>query len=691
MTPVFISVVGTQASGTLQPLMWLHSSAGPVRIYLFYTSFTKDVAERVAEFIRQGGYGDVELQWIDDETDTEQSAPAVIERIVKQAREDGAPVYINLTGGTNYLVAAIILKIEHYKPFYIHATDDRIVITDAEREAYDQRRLPPALKPEELLLRQGVDFETEAPNPEEHESRPFTRIMKEEKIREPEGALKNVRINDYVFDYVWNSGNNKLCFFKDWRMRCASAGDRRERDRDFAQWSKDRSRCGQLFDKKVYALVSDELTQQRLRENSNCRITPILYDAPNPKITGAVSAAAEELNNIFCKKPPRIREQGLKVPAPAAATPLRDNTLVVCVGTKLLSTLLAIWSHKPKHVVLAYSRNNRDIEGYIKNLLPAAKELGVESVEAVNFSLEGIHADVALPEPGPDNPRVLTNITPGTKGHAAMLARWAARHGFEAWSIDRSRNRCQPLNASCPPVPICGSDPAAMLKLSGIELHSEGKSAAELEQDADWLNAMLEFMRKADAAGIDFGRFFKEKHLKVGNNQLQVRNKSYLLRLDGKEYRIRNEKDSSLLEKLCAWSLITAGASHVRVNLEYAWNEANRSLLAQRHGGAWSQMELDVLGFFDGDVVLISCKAYDLFNHDDAEGCVSYEEAVQNAATSAGAVDQFALALVAHAGVAGEPAGGKARLVGWREICHPEKLAGIIRELSVSKSTTRKG
>lgn len=688
---MFVSIVGTQALGTLEPLLLLKSREGKLPVRLLYTSKTRGVAERLQEYIREHDQGEAVLIEVPISLDHDNSAPKVGRALAEEAGEEGRRICFNTDGGLNFMIVATALALEPYKPLYIQATKERGVLTDSITGTHYAIRLKDSLLPQEILHIQDVDYEANLKKNPDESDYPLAKVLKDAGIALQMNCISNVRIDNQVFDYVWNTGNNRLTLVKDWRFHVPSEKERLHRDRDLAQWSKDRNRSSQMYDKTLYAVVGDKKSQQRLEEDSNGQIRTIFYRRPQKGRPTDTPEAHDQLKEIFRSKPQKVTEGALKIPAGQDLPLLKDDTLVTCLGTDLITTMLAICSHKPKHVLLCYSPENQLVEQYAERICQHAKELGVETVSLAKFRLEGLYAEQVLPQAEP-GARIVINISPGTKGQGVMLARWAAANGFEVWSINGRQGVCSPIfvSESVQSVPLEICDPALLFQLLGRELDNAGTTERELASDFAWLDALLAFMRYCDEAGMDADEAFARGYLKAGKNELKKGPDRWHLKVDGRTYRFKREGKGVWFEKLCARALLNAGASHVRLNLALKWNKDNWEDLSRKHGPdkVTPRMELDVLGAFRGKLVLISAKSYDLLKVKPGDERASLSEAVQDARNTSNSLDKFALSIVTHMGSTKQSGNERVALLTWGELCRPDELADLLMKLASRQQTT---
>lgn len=691
---VFVSVLGTQLLGTLQPLMAFVELEGPVKSFFLLTSKLQPRAEALRDFVAAHGLGCAETIPCAASPQAPDYAPALIGKIAADAAQLNQRVCLNVDGGLNYLIAAIVPILEPYKPLYIQTSRDRAVILDCASGVWSRRPLPKALPVSELLELQGV---TATPAGEMHKDRcvdmPFRKYAREQGISLPDNSLADVEIGGVVFDLVWNPGNNRLHFFKDWRFRIDDDKERLARERELAKWSKDRTRCGDIHDKSVTVLVWNAKSEQRLLENSGGKITVV-------NIAKGVNSGsdAEKLKNVLKVKLPRVRNAEWEEPEQAEFAPMQDNTLVTAIGDNFITTFLAIASHKPDHVILCHDFTNPDIVRVAKRLAEYAPLLGLKSVRLANLPIEGVHAARHLPEAAEPGARISVNITPGSKGQTMALSRWAHENGYATWSIYNAKRVCAALEPAPdrPDIPLDLWDPALVLKLLGREILDEGTDQAR-QENPEALDALLAFMRKLVSAGLDINDAFANGYLRAGEDSLKKKGENHLqLAFRGNKHGFRMPR-SGLFEQLCARALANAGATHIRANLKLPWDEEIEKALPPKYfdGGRPHSWEVDVLAVFRGDLINLSAKSYPLLPKAKRDAVIkekggrmdSLEEACAEACNTGAYLGTFALSLVSDLGASKSPLEQKTTVVGWRELCQPEILADYIASLSRRKGT----
>lgn len=683
MNTDFISIVGTQIMGTLHPWLSFVIRYGKGRATLLHTSRTREVAERLLEAGLERGLGEIDLVPISmGLAGSPDCAADTARRLAAEAAANNRRVCFNLDGGLNYMIGDCALAIADYEPIFIQSSRWRCMAYDSKSGEFAKTRLPDPLPVREILDLQGVPYALLESNPDECGEESFSGICAAHKIGLPKNYLKNVEIEGIAFDLVWNPGNNRLRFLKDWRHDM-SPDERLRRERDFAHWSTDRNRSGQLYDKEVFALVRDGKSRERLEEESRGQITVA-------KIWNGLEAQ-KNLETWFKLRAKGGKDERMSAPAHSKAM-LKDRTLVVCMGTNLVSTLLAVCSHKPDHLVLCHVTGDPVVRKHVQQFAELAPELGLASFEAVPFEIDGVFPEQVLPQvPKGQDIDVDVSISAGAKGQGAMLALWAKSHGFGVWSLHNGKRQCVPLHnpRGKAPIPFDLCDPHLYFRLQGETLLDCSLDEKGLEADIPAMDALLAFMREAIATGNDEG--ILRYPVKIGQSVLHRPDASaWELRRDGRTYTYRI-KGGQWFEKLCAVALLRAGASHVRVNSAMRWNADNEknSILKHFPDSIPHRLELDVVGVFEGDLLLVSCKSY----FKPPMSGVTMQDLEELASTetrdTGSALGRFGLRILAHMNCpkACTRNGGRVLMVGWRELCRPEELRrqiDVLRKLQQS-------
>lgn len=707
MASVFISMPGHQIMGTLQPwLAFNKRQKEPAQTFLLYTPGvrgTEDVAQRLADFSIERDICIPELIQISTRPSGPDSAPGIVRQIVAEAMARGDEVCFNVDGGMNYLICVCVLELTDLKPMLITASQWKIVLFDWPKYEFFSCLLPDPLPVQTILDLQGVAYDLNVPNPDAFPPAPFLEYCEKNKIALPPNHLKNVGIGGIVFDVVWNPGTNRLCFLKDWRFDISSMNEIKDRERNFTDWSANRKRVNELYDKDVFALVRDEKSEQRLRTQSGGHISPCLLSQHNYAKNRQQKQLWEDdlreflKNGVFGRKAKGGKVRKLE-PGENCGFQLRDSTLVVCIGSNFPSTMQAVAAHKPENLALCFTPADAQVKEAAQRIRDLAPELGLASVELIPWDIEGTFPEESLPKTGGVNPETIdVNITPGAKGQGAMLARWAKKRGFTVWSLKNALEVASPIYNPYdkPDMPYQSWDPALLFRIAGAHMVDEGLRGEELAAELPAYKALLDFIAQAIEAGRMNDLFHRPVELggsllhrpQYGRWELR-QGKKTLCALEVAE---NGKWTGKWFERLCAAALLLANDKiRVRLNPKLGWDEDTENEIISKNNLLERpfQAELDVIASYQGNLILVSCKGI----LDTAEER-SIEEKKKDAATEAARMavnlGRFGLPMLAHT-VCGEAYmhEDNVMVIGWRELCQPKTLLRRIGDLAKAKRST---
>lgn len=270
-----------------------------------------------------------------------------------------------------------------------------------------------------------------------------------------------------------------------------------------------------------------------------------------------------------------------------------------------------------------------------------------------------------------------------------MLACWAGNHGFTVWSLNNRQRCCEALYSSRKrePIPYELCDPALYFRLCDSNLLDTSLSEQDMVPDMPLMDNLLEFMRKALAAGRD--KDLSERPVKIENGELDIRRLKF--KQNGKVYSLSDS--GRWFERLTAVALLRAGASHVRVNTAMRWTEEteNNIIKGKCLDKVPHRLELDVVGTFDGDLVLVSCKSHDKAPRDSDKTIEELEALAATEAKNTGSsLGRFGLRMLAHmhCSEAYMLHDGRVMVIGWQDLCRPEELKKRIEELRSRQRST---
>lgn len=678
MKNLFLSLVGTQAMGTLQPWLAFAREYPGSPACLLTTKFEKvrSVAERLCDVARDRNLGEVTLVSIPDGLDGEKSAPAVMRELAEKVQNQGGRVFYNVDGGMNYMIAACVLALEPYAPVLIQASQSRIVVHDTATSETAQWPLPDALPVRTLFELQGKSPVIDDPNNTDETNNLVLRFCRRGNVSLPNTCVSRVHVDNICFDLVWNPGNNRLHFLKDNRFPPTQDKERKIMERSLAHFATDRERSAQLYDRSISVLVQNGKSEERLLKESDGKINVINVNGWQEES----SLMRAPLVKLLDRKAHPIKKQIFSPPAACTDAPLADNTLVVCVGTNLPPTLRAIWSHQPRHLVLCYTEKTPAIKADAKHLARLAEDQGI-SVRLASVSIEG-RFDPLLPPPE-KGAHVHVNITPGSKGQGAMLILWAKQHNCAIWSLDTGSGCCVPLFAPHgeQPLPFRSCDPAVQFWAEGLDLLEDGLSETDLTPDMPLMEGLLSFMRAALKEGKE--KEVMRSSVTAGGMTLhEPKPERWELCVDGQACGF-DLRGGEWFEKLAGVAFLRAGADHVRVRMRLPWNEKNERKIFEKHNihERPHRLDLDVVATWNGDTILVSCKS---------SPKETVKPAAQEALHTGANLGRFSLRMLAHMGVEKAYIREGVMVLGWRELCQPEVLRDLVDQLRETKRTLGK-
>ena len=675
----FISIVGTQVFGTLNPLLAVLAKGLPLtQICLLATPQVQAEAERIKAFCEKRGLAcDIHPIVMISNLTADDAAPAVAFSLAKSHAESGERCIFDLNGGTNALTAAALLHLLPLHPYTIQVGNTAAVLTDTENENSESCDCIENLSIQEILSLQGVAVASAAPD---DLSFSIIEFCKRGKIPLPTKSLQNVVIGDLRFELVWSGPNNKLYFLYNAFSRNTPSTEL-DMLRNVEHWAQTRQRVGHLFDRTLYAISDNPIVHEHLKKESGGKI--------------------EALNAAGWKKDPHIlrevlqqcfgREQRLQPfqPRKRKSQPVPDGTLVTMIGKDPQATFVAIATHRAQHVLLGYTQKNQNTANRVKQLLESK---GGSEVRL--FVCDPTGADIPASLAAPEHPEtVAVHITPGTKGQGAFLACWAARQHCQVWAFNMPKATSERLDAAAQPVPIVAADSLTVLRAHGNGVHcaDEDEPAARKEY-AGHSDALLDFLRQAMNTGFDLTRMIARGMKGKFSPQAFTVNQLTLANPSRKKWELRDnngtlcqfcEKGGEWLEHLVSRAFEQAGATDVHTRVRIDWSTETMDYLRTRYSDKedFFVRDMDVLGSYGSRNFLVSCKARTDYR--------TLEKDAREAAHMAPLIGRFTLPFLCHLGCQksylfeGSEGSRKmlVQVIGWRDLCHPEKLQHYLEEL----------
>lgn len=588
---IFLSLVGTQVMGVLNPLLALRKAGHtPLGIRLLPTAKTIPRAEAIRDYLVQSGTPAENILIIrvsgsvTDDEDENPPAHAALRHI--EADCPGQGHFFNLAGGMNFQVGACVLEADpaRWAFLYPESTGVNLVRLDNAGGKRYAHYLLPLPEPIDVLSLQAIDSR-EAPPLEEHEKKFLNWTLKTKcPIPDPDG--KPLVIGGFKFARVWNTGN-ELKFLA---LIHKPAGENQRKPRYYTDMARylialcaRRDGFGELYHRRVALLTNIGTIAERVQDEGGGKIAGLFSED---------ETFVEKTRAFF--GPPAAHH-----PLPAKANfPLcgnRGETLLhVPLGKDITPTLVALWSHRPSAVNFLYTPGDPVVEISRESISRNTGTLPLRpgGVFFTPVSLGGKEIlDLEIP---PSGARAEVNITPGTKGQAAFLALWAKTAGAGIFTIETASRSITEI-PSGEAREARAPRPIAYLVLSGFKLQSHGADREALLSDASVQSAL------DDLAGVPV--------------------------------------DGPLFEKIIGLVMARCGADDVRVGVKTGWAEETTRHLRKVYGAS-HMTEIDVVARFRAAYYVVSCKSGSTEN-------IRMAQATRETAAMARLFGRFAVPLVA--------------------------------------------
>ena len=640
----FVSIVGTQIMGTVNPLLSLLAEGMPLSsACLLYDDDVADIAERLKAFCSSRGLEALLYRYdlFPERKSGGVSAGDAMLKVVKESKIRNERCIVNVNGGTNRHLTECLLAASSLAPSLVQSTKERVLLSS---NSWDGSGLwcktTEVLPTGELLRLQGVSW---ASAPVAADDRTVERFCQNSRtLRLPRGALVNVSICGQDFDAVWNRGNNRLAFLAWWfhGIRDASNEERLDRIRALARWAADRKQSGHVYDRDVYVGVPDETSAEHLRIEGGGKIEALVLKDTDAKI--------DALTRWF--SPCAMQKSQPVEPKKRKPHELPEEALVMALGLQPASTLNCIASHRPRNLVLLGTFDKVKSISCMAQAIEGLKDkLGVERVIRINCDFEGSAIPAVLGTPS--NPAgIAVNASPGTKGQGAFLALWAARHGCQVWTLEPQTQKVVRLDKHAQALDLLAIDPRILLEVK------EGDRCEFADDFYREVHSFCDGLLDAVASAGSFWDILKYVKKHAPN------------RLAPGEW----------LELAACRAFERAGAAHVhhRVRLRGSkdWEHGVRARHDFGDDKEVHLQDMDVVGSFGGAFFLVSCKA----NPQDE---TSMDMVAREARNMAASIARGTLPMLCHAGCR-EPyfdEKAKVSVFGLKELCNPTYLRERIK------------
>lgn len=605
---IFLSILGTEAMAVVNPLLaMIQHGPQPDRVVLLATPYVRkrkgDQWEAVVRHIAPklescGCPAQVELLPISSSLDADSHGPPAQE-IVANLLKDSAQIAFNLAGGLNFMVAACLRVLIGKSGMFIYPEQRRVYFIEAggpKRFSIGVWPLPPA---EDVLALQGVP----------HEVSPSSRAARIQEIFQlcgvelPTGQVRAIKIWGMDFDHFFNDSGT-MRFVKVMQGKAAT----REAFRRLVAHVNDRDSYNDLYHKSIAVITDNIAFADRVKKESLRNLYLLMDDGRQYRDAELRRAMRRFLGFTYDPTQPAAK------PAPEVdpdAGHLR-SALITTLSSDCVPSLVAAWSALPEHLVLLYTPEDAVVMGYKQAFAAHRHLLGVKALSFVPVSYLG-HECLDLKRPAADV--VAANVSPGTKGHTAMLTLWAIANGADIHTLDG--NSLFRFNDHAR-TPLRGPQPTTVLELSGHAILGQGCRKKDLEERHGIFDLITRVLELAQAAGQPAsGKYLKDLFYQD----------TYI---DGVEVTLRGAMSARLavidfhepgktatfplakgewFENYVGYRLLTTGVDDVQIRLQTDWSEDVHAVFKKSKTPDFHMTDIDVVARFNGSYVVIECKS----------------------------------------------------------------------------------
>ena len=661
----FISLVGKQILATLNGLLFIKSNKIDVStLHVLCTNEVQNEIAGIKEFCEKESMNlevhKISTMLSSDVKNNEDSAEEIAEIISAIHNDEGDKILYNINGGLNYLNIAVLLKIIQFNPVLFQVVNDGVITTDTLNSESYYHVIKELLSPNDILEKQGISF-----NSYQNNKDTFGKWCVQNKIKLPDNILKNAEINGVKFDFIWNKDNNILSFLVDARNEFLpeSNAAKLAKIRKIISFAQTKDLMNNLFDRDIFVVVDDINMRDHLQQEGGEKIKIIFVSKYREK----VEKLKKELVTYFA--PTKIHTQQRIIPKNKKQEQVQDDTLVISVGTDPNSTLISLFTHKPKNLILYCTQDLQQISEQIRTI---ALNSGVETVKILYCNVSGFDICDNIIN-NDESKNVSVNISPGTKGQGTHLAIWAIKNHASIWAIEPKKEICQRIDSGHGEIDLVIPSCTDILKCKCLDI--KYNTIDDLDNSTiSKFNSLLGFLSSV-AKDINIKCFVED--VVVNDNYLKKENDKYVLRYNGKYYKFATNK-GKWFEQFTAYAFKKAGAKDVSIGTSVKYSEESKRAILDRRNihGDIHLREMDVLGTIGSSNFLVSCKL------GDAKKVNPIEEAKQMASIVGRFTITFFCKLICNESTLNTNYGKvPIRVIGWRDLCCPEKLKEYAKEL----------
>lgn len=628
----FVSFVGTQIMGTLNPILGVMGRKGhPENFLLLHTPVTINQAEKITNWLLKRFPG-INIQ--------KEEVPSNLS-IDKIPFEKNVVTYFNLSGGMNYQVASFIWqyveKEGDSKLKFIYSERECIWLFDIAKHQFESLSPCIELRPEKILDIQGVPYEKIVGD------EVFSNLLK----KSGKEDVLSLKLGNIEFDNVIATNNFlNLIKFVD-----KSYNNDKIR-RLIAFCGKNRQELKELHSFKVYIFSNDIKTLERFDTESIGDVETIYFNFEKK----------DKINLDFLEKE-NASSLAVQISKHFMNSEIIENfkngsTLYVVMSPELTNTMKAIGSHQFSNLCLIYTPGDRRLEKIIskirnkKIILPNKGGLKLLSTDISGYNL------LKMEKFG--DGEVIVNITPGSKSHAGMLTLWGMRNNAKIYSINNSTKTIDSLDG-----------------LDKIEIKDPPlKLLLELRDDIKDFGKELDYSREKYFNSIIMQ--FKELkgRLTEKRNLTDAEFNEEIIKILGKKC-----KDGHFFEILAGFAFNNIGCSQISIGVKTNWSDEGNKNNSEIHGEKVFKSEIDIVCIFEGTYLAISTKI------SSPETKVKLTSEIKAQSEILGRMSIPILVILKYQGP--PEINNGVIVIGWKTLFDEEELKNVIRTTIESKKTTK--
>ena len=690
----YVSLVGTQVMAVLNPILALKKSDfNVVRILLFHTDHTIDKSIKIKQYLKEKlsfNENDIIIKELKRDMMNDVHANESLKALLKDIVVKGSIIF-NLAGGMNYQIVSFINAMKDFEQMgFLYPEIDKVhvfIMKNGVIEDQFSSVFPDNIDIEDILKLQGVPYKISASR---STSSLLERALKLSKLTLPTPGIKNISIGDVDFDYVWNYYNtlHYIASIEDSvpHVRKSVESDKKTKSEKNAYDAKEdaimrlargRAEFGELYHRGFTLLTYNKKTYTKMNEMGGGKISAIYL----PTIVSE-DKIKTELSAIFDRPARPIKRGGGGI---KETLKIRDdgdeanNALVVVLGRDIMPSMIALWSHQPKHAYFLYTNDDAQVDLCRKSLIQYKNFLPCDKMTFIPIEMLG---DDILKLKTNEGQSVAVNITPGTKSQSTFLAVWAELNSAKIHSLMTNTQQLYELPHSVIGA-LNGPSPALMLDMNGYELIKRDlKSEAKLKSEAHY-KIIYEFLKRMDQENISIKKFMNERiNLQRSKSSLIKLNENEVeFMLDGKRS-IVNIQDGQWFEDFVGYIFMICGAQNVNTRVRIAWNEhMARNFNAKYHKES-HMVDIDVAARIDSNYYVVSCKA-------GAKGNVNKEHAKLEVEHTAALFGRFTIPMMCFLKSAGEPyKNGDVYVFGYKTLIDTDKFKNLIKKATNERRKT---